>query len=153
MLLIKQNYHSAYVFTSFSEVYLFWVLYPVMAKCDQPIALQWAMVCKIFGRYLRSLNTQHLSWTIHFSNRKRSDDFDWNNGSAPHTNSPFFLPILWHVDDIIGVLSAISCNRLQFYNRYVPVKGEAASRCEKFATYYRSLCPGEWVCKRSSFRK
>jgi len=122
-------------------------LYPVMAKCDQPIASQRATVCKISGLYLRSLTTQHLSWTIHFSKRKKSDDFDRNNGSVPHTNSPFFLPLLRHVDDIIGVLSAIGCNWLQFYNRYVPAKGEAAPGCEKFATYYRSLCPGEWYAK------
>ncbi|XP_066362613.1 uncharacterized protein [Miscanthus floridulus] len=83
-----------------AEVYLFRVLYPVMAKCDQPIASQRATVCKISGRYLRSLNTQHLCWTIHFSKRKR----------------------------------------------YVPAKGEAAPGCEKFATYYRLLCPGEWMC-------
>ena len=30
--------------------------------------------------------------------------------------------------------------------RCVAAKGEDASECDKFAKYYRSLCPGEWVC-------
>jgi hypothetical protein len=28
----------------------------------------------------------------------------------------------------------------------VAAKGEDAPECDKFAKYYRSLCPGEWVC-------
>ncbi|KAL1534273.1 cytochrome c oxidase subunit 6b-1-like [Salvia divinorum] len=31
------------------------------------------------------------------------------------------------------------------YHRCVAAKGEEASECDKFAKYYRSLCPGEWV--------
>ncbi|XP_026438276.1 cytochrome c oxidase subunit 6b-3-like [Papaver somniferum] len=31
------------------------------------------------------------------------------------------------------------------HHRCVAAKGEGASKCEKFARYYRSLCPGEWV--------
>ncbi|CAM0906812.1 unnamed protein product [Alopecurus aequalis] len=31
------------------------------------------------------------------------------------------------------------------YHRCVAAKGEDAPECEKFAKYYRSLCPGEWV--------
>ena len=30
--------------------------------------------------------------------------------------------------------------------RCVAAKGEDAPECDKFAKYYRSLCPGEWVC-------
>ncbi|AQL05913.1 Cytochrome c oxidase subunit 6b-1 [Zea mays] len=32
------------------------------------------------------------------------------------------------------------------YHRCVAAKGEDAPECDKFAKYYRSLCPGEWVC-------
>lgn len=31
------------------------------------------------------------------------------------------------------------------YHRCVAAKGEDASECQKFAKYYRSLCPGEWI--------
>ncbi|XP_076902549.1 cytochrome c oxidase subunit 6b-1-like, partial [Bidens hawaiensis] len=31
------------------------------------------------------------------------------------------------------------------YHRCVAAKGEDASECDKFAKYYRSLCPGEWI--------
>ncbi|CAI9786471.1 unnamed protein product [Fraxinus pennsylvanica] len=31
------------------------------------------------------------------------------------------------------------------YHRCVAAKGEDASECNKFAKYYRSLCPGEWI--------
>uniref|UniRef100_J3LPE5 Cytochrome c oxidase subunit n=1 Tax=Oryza brachyantha TaxID=4533 RepID=J3LPE5_ORYBR len=30
------------------------------------------------------------------------------------------------------------------YHRCVAAKGEDAPECDKFAKYYRSLCPGEW---------
>ncbi|KAI3790894.1 hypothetical protein L2E82_04306 [Cichorium intybus] len=30
-------------------------------------------------------------------------------------------------------------------NRCVAAKGDDASECEKFAKFYRSLCPSEWV--------
>ncbi|PKA49524.1 Cytochrome c oxidase subunit 6b-1 [Apostasia shenzhenica] len=32
------------------------------------------------------------------------------------------------------------------YHRCIAVKGDDAPECSKFAKYYRSLCPGEWVC-------
>ncbi|XP_047321886.1 cytochrome c oxidase subunit 6b-1-like [Impatiens glandulifera] len=31
------------------------------------------------------------------------------------------------------------------YHRCVAAKGDDAPECDKFAKYYRSLCPGEWV--------
>ncbi|XP_020224405.1 cytochrome c oxidase subunit 6b-1 [Cajanus cajan] len=31
------------------------------------------------------------------------------------------------------------------YHRCIAAKGDGASECDKFAKYYRSLCPGEWV--------
>eukprot|EP00249_Psilotum_nudum_P002682 c15805_g1_i2 orf=154-630(+) len=31
------------------------------------------------------------------------------------------------------------------YHRCVREKGEEVPECEKFARYYRSLCPGEWI--------
>ncbi|XP_055834877.1 cytochrome c oxidase subunit 6b-1-like [Solanum dulcamara] len=31
------------------------------------------------------------------------------------------------------------------YHRCTAAKGEDAPECDKFAKYYRSLCPGEWV--------
>ncbi|KAL5210129.1 hypothetical protein ABZP36_005752 [Zizania latifolia] len=31
------------------------------------------------------------------------------------------------------------------YHRCVAAKGEDAPECDKFAKYYRALCPGEWV--------
>ncbi|VVA18126.1 PREDICTED: cytochrome [Prunus dulcis] len=31
------------------------------------------------------------------------------------------------------------------FHRCVAAKGEEANECERFAKYYRSLCPGEWV--------
>lgn len=31
------------------------------------------------------------------------------------------------------------------YHRCIAAKGEGASECDKFAKYYRSLCPSEWV--------
>ncbi|KAJ3673416.1 hypothetical protein LUZ60_006790 [Juncus effusus] len=31
------------------------------------------------------------------------------------------------------------------YHKCVAAKGEDASECDKFAKYYRSLCPSEWV--------
>ncbi|KAJ0751356.1 putative cytochrome-c oxidase [Helianthus annuus] len=39
------------------------------------------------------------------------------------------------------------------YHRCVAAKGEDASECDKFAKYYRSLCPGEWVCSFFTTRK
>ncbi|MBA0709021.1 hypothetical protein Golax_024094 [Gossypium laxum] len=31
------------------------------------------------------------------------------------------------------------------FHRCLAAKGEESNQCEKFAKYYRSLCPGEWV--------
>ncbi|KAL6297045.1 hypothetical protein ACE6H2_005187 [Prunus campanulata] len=31
------------------------------------------------------------------------------------------------------------------YHRCVAAKGEGAPECDKFAKFYRSLCPGEWI--------
>ncbi|KAK5832069.1 hypothetical protein PVK06_015869 [Gossypium arboreum] len=31
------------------------------------------------------------------------------------------------------------------YHRCVAAKGEGAPECDKFAKYYRALCPGEWI--------
>ncbi|KAL6657578.1 hypothetical protein ACP70R_005358 [Stipagrostis hirtigluma subsp. patula] len=31
------------------------------------------------------------------------------------------------------------------YHRCIAAKGEGAPECEKFAKYYRSLCPSEWI--------
>uniref|UniRef100_A0A3Q7G500 Cytochrome c oxidase subunit 6b-1 n=1 Tax=Solanum lycopersicum TaxID=4081 RepID=A0A3Q7G500_SOLLC len=35
------------------------------------------------------------------------------------------------------------------YHRCTAAKGEGAPECDKFAKYYRSLCPGEWVRARA----
>ncbi|PWZ27964.1 Cytochrome c oxidase subunit 6b-1 [Zea mays] len=37
------------------------------------------------------------------------------------------------------------------YHRCLNAKGDDAGVCEKFAKYYRSLCPGEWVSISFSF--
>ncbi|GJN02446.1 hypothetical protein PR202_ga19798 [Eleusine coracana subsp. coracana] len=37
------------------------------------------------------------------------------------------------------------------YHRCVNAKGDAADDCDKFAKYYRSLCPGEWVSDFATF--
>jgi hypothetical protein len=34
---------------------------------------------------------------------------------------------------------------LIFFYRCIAAKGEGAPECDKFAKYYRALCPGEWV--------
>uniref|UniRef100_J3LZ98 Cytochrome c oxidase subunit n=1 Tax=Oryza brachyantha TaxID=4533 RepID=J3LZ98_ORYBR len=39
------------------------------------------------------------------------------------------------------------------YHRCVNAKGEATADCEKFAKYYRSLCPAEWVEKWNEQRE
>ncbi|XP_031737981.1 cytochrome c oxidase subunit 6B isoform X2 [Cucumis sativus] len=39
------------------------------------------------------------------------------------------------------------------YHRCVQKKGEHAPECKKFAKYYRSLCPGEWVEKWNEQRE
>ncbi|KAI3996587.1 hypothetical protein MKX01_009419, partial [Papaver californicum] len=39
------------------------------------------------------------------------------------------------------------------FHRCVASKGEEAGECEKFAKYYRSLCPGEWVDKWNEQRE
>eukprot|EP00246_Nothoceros_aenigmaticus_P011138 TRINITY_DN2905_c0_g1_i1.p5 TRINITY_DN2905_c0_g1~~TRINITY_DN2905_c0_g1_i1.p5 ORF type:complete len:132 (-),score=30.51 TRINITY_DN2905_c0_g1_i1:1616-2011(-) len=35
--------------------------------------------------------------------------------------------------------------RYNEYHKCVAEKGEGASECNKYAKYYRSLCPGEWI--------
>ncbi|XP_047326619.1 cytochrome c oxidase subunit 6b-3-like [Impatiens glandulifera] len=39
------------------------------------------------------------------------------------------------------------------YHRCIAAKGESAPECDKFAKYYRSLCPGEWVEKWNGQRE
>ncbi|XP_044475130.1 cytochrome c oxidase subunit 6b-3-like isoform X2 [Mangifera indica] len=39
------------------------------------------------------------------------------------------------------------------YHRCVAAKGEGATECDKFAKYYRSLCPGEWIEKWNEQRE
>ncbi|KAA0065134.1 hypothetical protein IC582_006405 [Cucumis melo] len=39
------------------------------------------------------------------------------------------------------------------YHRCTQAKGEGAPECEKFAKYYRSLCPSEWVEKWNEQRE
>ncbi|KAK4753147.1 hypothetical protein SAY87_021945 [Trapa incisa] len=39
------------------------------------------------------------------------------------------------------------------YHRCIASKGEDAPECDKFAKYYRSLCPGEWVDKWNEQRE
>ncbi|MBA0610635.1 hypothetical protein Godav_011455, partial [Gossypium davidsonii] len=39
----------------------------------------------------------------------------------------------------------LSFNNLRSNCRCLAAKGEESNQCEKFAKYYRSLCPGEWV--------
>ncbi|CAA6670275.1 unnamed protein product [Spirodela intermedia] len=41
------------------------------------------------------------------------------------------------------------------FTRYIEYhsKGEESTECEKFARYYRSLCPGEWIEKWNEQRE
>lgn len=39
------------------------------------------------------------------------------------------------------------------YHRCVAAKGEGAPECEKFAKYYRSLCPSDWIEKWNEQRE
>ncbi|OWM89955.1 cytochrome c oxidase subunit 6b-2 [Punica granatum] len=39
------------------------------------------------------------------------------------------------------------------FHRCLTAKGEESGECEKFARYYRSLCPGEWVEKWNEQRE
>ncbi|XP_058113293.1 cytochrome c oxidase subunit 6b-3-like [Magnolia sinica] len=39
------------------------------------------------------------------------------------------------------------------YHKCVKAKGENVAECEKFARYYRSLCPSEWVEKWNEQRE
>ncbi|XP_038886001.1 cytochrome c oxidase subunit 6b-1-like [Benincasa hispida] len=39
------------------------------------------------------------------------------------------------------------------YHRCIQAKGEGAPECDKFAKYYRSLCPSEWVEKWNEQRE
>jgi hypothetical protein len=42
-----------------------------------------------------------------------------------------------------------SFSKANFNCRCLTAKGEESGECEKFAKYYRSLCPGEWVSSPS----
>mgnify|MGYP003703021269 CR=1 FL=1 len=42
--------------------------------------------------------------------------------------------------------SCVDSKKMCLFIRCVAAKGEDAPECDKFAKYYRSLCPGEWVC-------
>ncbi|PHT62726.1 Cytochrome c oxidase subunit 6b-2 [Capsicum annuum] len=39
------------------------------------------------------------------------------------------------------------------FHRCVAAKGDEAAACNKFAKYYRALCPGEWVEKWNEQRE
>ncbi|KAL0453830.1 UNVERIFIED_CONTAM: Cytochrome c oxidase subunitb-2 [Sesamum latifolium] len=39
------------------------------------------------------------------------------------------------------------------FHRCIGSKGEGSSDCDKFARYYRSLCPGEWIEKWNEQRE
>ncbi|XP_010914058.1 cytochrome c oxidase subunit 6b-3 [Elaeis guineensis] len=39
------------------------------------------------------------------------------------------------------------------YHKCLNAKGEDAAECQKFARYYRSLCPGEWIEKWNEQRE
>ncbi|XP_009144153.1 cytochrome c oxidase subunit 6b-2 [Brassica rapa] len=39
------------------------------------------------------------------------------------------------------------------FHRCTTAKGENSSDCERFAKYYRALCPGEWVDKWNEQRE
>ncbi|XP_044957368.1 cytochrome c oxidase subunit 6b-2-like, partial [Hordeum vulgare subsp. vulgare] len=39
------------------------------------------------------------------------------------------------------------------FHRCVSSKGDEAAECDKFAKYYRSLCPAEWVDKWNKQRE
>ncbi|XP_010274628.2 PREDICTED: cytochrome c oxidase subunit 6b-3-like [Nelumbo nucifera] len=39
------------------------------------------------------------------------------------------------------------------YHRCIREKGDEAPECEKFARYYRSLCPSEWIDKWNEQRE
>ncbi|XP_039019140.1 cytochrome c oxidase subunit 6b-2-like [Hibiscus syriacus] len=39
------------------------------------------------------------------------------------------------------------------FNRCLAAKGKGSNQCERFAKYYRSLCPGEWIEKWNEQRE
>lgn len=39
------------------------------------------------------------------------------------------------------------------YHRCIAAKGDDAPECQKFAKYYRALCPGEWIDKWNEQRE
>ncbi|KAJ7955713.1 Cytochrome c oxidase subunit, partial [Quillaja saponaria] len=39
------------------------------------------------------------------------------------------------------------------FHRCLAAKGEESGKCERFARYYRSLCPGEWVDRWNELRE
>lgn len=50
--------------------------------------------------------------------------------------------------DWVSASSVFNSSYLQQYHlfRCTTAKGEDSNECERFAKYYRALCPGEWVC-------
>ncbi|KAL3686038.1 hypothetical protein R1sor_004060 [Riccia sorocarpa] len=43
--------------------------------------------------------------------------------------------------------------RYNEYHKCIAEKGEDASECQKYARFYRSLCPGEWIDKWNEQRE
>ncbi|CAM6051742.1 unnamed protein product [Sphagnum compactum] len=43
--------------------------------------------------------------------------------------------------------------RYNEFHKCAPEKGEDAKECKKYATYYRSLCPGDWIDKWNEERE
>ncbi|ESR66742.1 cytochrome c oxidase subunit 6b-2 [Citrus sinensis] len=39
------------------------------------------------------------------------------------------------------------------FHRCLAAKGEESNECERFAKYYRSLCPGDWIEKWNEQRE
>ncbi|KAL6523407.1 hypothetical protein OROGR_017010 [Orobanche gracilis] len=58
--------------------------------------------------------------------------------------------VLFHSLPMLGCPSAI---QLSVNLRCVAAKGEESNDCGKFAKYYRSLCPGEWIDKWNEQRE
>ncbi|KAL0383135.1 UNVERIFIED_CONTAM: Cytochrome c oxidase subunitb-1 [Sesamum calycinum] len=63
-----------------------------------------------------------------------------------------FVVILLHISILLMIYCEQACylfagNELASLCvvRCIATKGEGSSDCGKFARYYRSLCPGEWI--------
>ncbi|RZC69698.1 hypothetical protein C5167_032828 [Papaver somniferum] len=57
------------------------------------------------------------------------------------------------MQDMIELKTAPVDFRFPTTNQCVASKREEAGECDKFAKYYRSLCPGEWVDKWNEQRE